>query len=50
MDRGHQTLHNRELVGDDLGPWGKAIGGARSIAALRYITYLNREHILHGLF
>lgn len=33
MNSGHQTLHNGVLVIDDLGQWGKAVGGAGSIAA-----------------
>lgn len=31
MDGGHETFLNSEFIVDDLGEWGKAVGGARSI-------------------
>lgn len=31
MDGGHETLLNSESVVDDLGEWGEAVGGARSV-------------------
>lgn len=31
VDGGHETLNNTEVIVDDLGQWGKAVGGARSV-------------------
>ena len=34
MDGGHQSLDDAEIVVDDLGQGGEAVGGARSIRNL----------------
>jgi len=31
MNGGHQTLNNAEVVVDDLGDWGQAVGGAAGV-------------------